>query len=179
MGLGEEDCYPDFQGGTSRVLDASCSPQSQPVKLSLLLLTWIYRPRQWPYSPPNPSPDERDFLQRYHQPHSQLDNISRALRYPTTKEYCGVEQSAVKYVVSNADGSLVALMSKHSTCRKHFFLSLCPDVSVSLAIAIANRNFSQHSLIRETIRIKSGAWDDARVLIYSALNHIKYCLPQG
>lgn len=47
------------------------------------------------------------------------------------------------------------------------------------AITIANKNFSQHSLIHETIRIKSGAWDDAGVFIYSTLNHIKYCLSQG
>ncbi|KAG1902148.1 coatomer WD associated region-domain-containing protein [Suillus fuscotomentosus] len=66
----------------------------------------------------------------------------------------------VKYVVWNADGSLVALMSKHT-------------------ITIANKNFSQNSLIHETIRIKSGAWDDTGVFIYSTLNHIKYCLPQG
>ncbi|KAF8889702.1 coatomer WD associated region-domain-containing protein [Infundibulicybe gibba] len=36
-----------------------------------------------------------------------------------------------------------------------------------------------HSLIHETIRIKSGAWDDAGVFIYSTLNHVKYCLSQG
>ena len=34
-------------------------------------------------------------------------------------------------------------------------------------------------MIHETIRIKSGAWDDAGVLIYSTFNDIKYCLPQG
>ena len=47
------------------------------------------------------------------------------------------------------------------------------------AITIANKNFSTHSLIHETIRIKSGAWDDAGVFIYSTLNHVKYCLSQG
>jgi hypothetical protein len=47
------------------------------------------------------------------------------------------------------------------------------------AITIANKNFSQHSLVHETIRIKSGAWDDAGVFIYSTLNHVKYCLAQG
>jgi coatomer subunit alpha len=47
------------------------------------------------------------------------------------------------------------------------------------AITIANKNFSQHTLIHETIRIKSGAWDDAGVFVYSTLNHIKYCLAQG
>lgn len=71
-----------------------------------------------------------------------------------------VNTPPVKYVVWNADGSLVALLSKHT-------------------ITIANRNFSQHCLIHETIRIKSGAWDDAGVFIYSTLNHIKYCLAQG
>ncbi|KAL4254742.1 Coatomer subunit alpha [Abortiporus biennis] len=66
----------------------------------------------------------------------------------------------VKYVIWSGDGSLVALLSKHT-------------------ITIANKNFSQHTLIHETIRIKSGAWDDSGVFIYSTLNHIKYCLAQG
>lgn len=47
------------------------------------------------------------------------------------------------------------------------------------AITIANKTFSQNSLIHETIRIKSGAWDDTGVFIYSTLNHVKYCLSQG
>lgn len=31
----------------------------------------------------------------------------------------------------------------------------------------------------QTIRVKSAAWDDNGVLIYTTLNHIKYCLPNG
>ncbi|KAJ3935811.1 MAG: coatomer subunit alpha-2 [Lentinula lateritia] len=76
------------------------------------------------------------------------------------KTLAEINSPPVKYVMWNADSSLVALMSKHT-------------------ITIANRNFSQHSLIHETIRIKSGAWDDAGVFIYSTLNHVKYCLYQG
>ncbi|KZT25720.1 coatomer subunit alpha-2 [Neolentinus lepideus HHB14362 ss-1] len=76
------------------------------------------------------------------------------------KTIAEVNTPPVKYVVWNADGSLVALLSKHT-------------------ITIANKIFSQHCLIHETIRIKSGAWDDAGVFIYSTLNHIKYCLAQG
>ncbi|KIY47415.1 Coatomer, alpha subunit [Fistulina hepatica ATCC 64428] len=76
------------------------------------------------------------------------------------KTIAEVNSPPVKYVVWSTDGSMVALMSKHT-------------------ITIANKTFSQHSLIHETIRIKSGAWDDAGVFIYSTLNHIKYCLPQG
>ena len=33
--------------------------------------------------------------------------------------------------------------------------------------------------VHETIRVKSAAWDDAGVLVYTTLNHIKYCLPNG
>ncbi|KAJ7877137.1 coatomer WD associated region-domain-containing protein [Mycena leptocephala] len=76
------------------------------------------------------------------------------------KTLAEVNSPPVKYVVWSNNGSLVALMSKHT-------------------ITIANENFSQHSLIHETIRIKSGAWDDSDVFIYSTLNHVKYCLSQG
>ena len=33
--------------------------------------------------------------------------------------------------------------------------------------------------VHETIRVKSAAWDDNGVLIYTTLNHIKFCLPNG
>ncbi|MBA0804447.1 hypothetical protein Gohar_004031, partial [Gossypium harknessii] len=33
--------------------------------------------------------------------------------------------------------------------------------------------------LHETIRVKSGAWDENGVFIYTTLNHIKYCLPNG
>lgn len=33
--------------------------------------------------------------------------------------------------------------------------------------------------MHETIRVKSAAWDDSGVLVYTTLNHIKYCLPNG
>lgn len=47
------------------------------------------------------------------------------------------------------------------------------------AILIANKNLGQSAMVHETIRIKSGAWDDSGIFIYSTLNHIKYALPQG
>jgi len=37
----------------------------------------------------------------------------------------------------------------------------------------------QQCLIHETIKIKSGAWDDIGIFVYSTLNHIKYALPNG
>lgn len=66
----------------------------------------------------------------------------------------------VKYVVWSADMSYMALLSKHT-------------------ITIANKSLEQTCLIHETIRIKSAAWDESGILIYSTLNHIKYALPQG
>ncbi|KAK4702638.1 coatomer subunit alpha, partial [Phenoliferia sp. Uapishka_3] len=66
----------------------------------------------------------------------------------------------VKYVVWSADNAMVALLSKHT-------------------IMIANKNLGQSAMVHETIRIKSGAWDDSGIFIYSTLNHIKYALPQG
>ena len=67
---------------------------------------------------------------------------------------------AVKYVSWSADMSLVAMLSKH-------------------AIVIANRKLGHACTVHETIRVKSGAWDDAGVFIYTTLNHIKYALPNG
>ncbi|KAK8854513.1 hypothetical protein IAR55_003252 [Kwoniella newhampshirensis] len=66
----------------------------------------------------------------------------------------------VKYVVWSTDGNMVALLSKHT-------------------ITIANKSLGQSALIHETIRIKSAAWDDSGILVYTTLNHIKYALPQG
>ncbi|KAI6124422.1 COPI alpha subunit C-terminus-domain-containing protein [Pisolithus croceorrhizus] len=62
-----------------------------------------------------------------------LSSTSSVLLYDLQQE---------KYVTWSSDGQLVALMSKHT-------------------VTIANKNFSESSLIHETIRIKSGAWDDS------------------
>lgn len=29
------------------------------------------------------------------------------------------------------------------------------------------------------MKVKSGVWDDSGTFIYTTLNHIKYCLPEG
>lgn len=71
-----------------------------------------------------------------------------------------VSSPPVKYVVWNTEGTMVALLSKHT-------------------ITLSSKTLSNNHLVHETIRIKSAAWDDAGVLIYSTLNHIKYALPSG
>ncbi|KAG0449917.1 hypothetical protein HPP92_027024 [Vanilla planifolia] len=67
---------------------------------------------------------------------------------------------AIKYVVWSTDMESIALLSKH-------------------AIVIANKKLVHRCTLHETIRVKSAAWDDNGVLIYTTLNHIKYCLPNG
>lgn len=66
----------------------------------------------------------------------------------------------VRYVVWSNDMESVALLSKHS-------------------IIIADKKLVHQCSLHETIRIKSGAWDDNGVFIYTTLNHMKYCLPNG
>jgi len=68
----------------------------------------------------------------------------------------------IKFVYwSNDKNPLVALLSKDS-------------------IIIANKKLEQLSVVHETtVKVKSGAWDDNGVFIYSTHTHIKYCLPTG
>ncbi|KAF2457363.1 coatomer WD associated region-domain-containing protein [Lineolata rhizophorae] len=68
--------------------------------------------------------------------------------------------NGVKYVVWSNDGLHAALLSKHN-------------------VTIVTKNLQQVSSLHETIRIKSATWDDAGVLLYSTLNHVKYTLMNG
>mmetsp|Transcript_1588 Transcript_1588/g.4763 ORF Transcript_1588/g.4763 Transcript_1588/m.4763 type:complete len:1272 (-) Transcript_1588:142-3957(-) len=66
----------------------------------------------------------------------------------------------VKYVVWNDDMSRVVLLGKHS-------------------LVIATRRLEHLATVHETVRVKSAAWDESGVIIYTTLNHLKYCLPNG
>lgn len=46
-------------------------------------------------------------------------------------------------------------------------------------ILICDRKLEQLCSINENIRVKSGAWDDSNVFIYTTSNHIKYALING
>lgn len=65
-----------------------------------------------------------------------------------------------KYAVWSEDNKRVALLGKH-------VIVLCTNKLAHLAT------------VHETIRVKSAAWDDSGVLLYTTLNHLKYCLPNG
>lgn len=76
------------------------------------------------------------------------------------KQLAELAVAGVKYVVWSNDGLYAALLSKHN-------------------VTIITKSLEQVSTLHETIRIKSAAWDDAGVLLYSTLNHIKYSLLNG
>jgi len=76
------------------------------------------------------------------------------------KQLAELAVAGVKYVVWSSDGLYAALLSKHN-------------------VTIVTKSLEQVSTLHETIRIKSAAWDDAGVLLYSTLNHIKYTLLNG
>lgn len=65
-----------------------------------------------------------------------------------------------KYAVWSEDNKRVALMGKH-------------------VIVLCTSKLDHLATIHETIRVKSAAWDDSGVLLYTTLNHLKYCLPNG
>lgn len=65
-----------------------------------------------------------------------------------------------RYVVWNNNLSVVALLSKHN-------------------VSIVNRKMERLCSFTETSRVKSGAWDDSGVFIYTTSNHIKYALTNG
>ncbi|KAK3724469.1 hypothetical protein LTR37_001093 [Vermiconidia calcicola] len=76
------------------------------------------------------------------------------------KQLAELAVTGVKYVVWSTDGLHAALLSKHN-------------------VTIVDKSLKQISTLHETIRIKSACWDDAGVLLYSTLNHVKYTLMNG
>ncbi|KAJ9134779.1 Coatomer subunit alpha [Pleurostoma richardsiae] len=76
------------------------------------------------------------------------------------KSIAELSVNGVKYVVWSNDNLYAALLSKHN-------------------VTIVTKTLEQVSTLHETIRIKSATWDDAGVLLYSTLNHIKYTLLNG
>eukprot|EP01090_Pellita_catalonica_P022877 TRINITY_DN906_c0_g1_i2.p1 TRINITY_DN906_c0_g1~~TRINITY_DN906_c0_g1_i2.p1 ORF type:complete len:930 (-),score=161.09 TRINITY_DN906_c0_g1_i2:177-2966(-) len=66
----------------------------------------------------------------------------------------------IKYTFWSPDKEFVALMGK--------------DVLI-----ITTKKLVLLCSIHETIRLKSGAWNDDNVFVYTTLNHIKYCLTNG
>ena len=71
-----------------------------------------------------------------------------------------VKIAKTRYVIWSADMTYVAIVAKHS-------------------IAICNRKMENLCTVNESVKIKSGAWDDSGVFVYTTSNHIKYTLTNG
>lgn len=71
-----------------------------------------------------------------------------------------VKIAKTRYVVWSADMTYVAIIAKHS-------------------IAVCNRKLENLCTVNESVKIKSGAWDDSGVFVYTTSNHIKYTLTNG
>ncbi|XP_076265254.1 coatomer subunit alpha isoform X1 [Rhynchophorus ferrugineus] len=71
-----------------------------------------------------------------------------------------VKVTKCRYVVWSGDMSYIALLAKHS-------------------VTVCNRKLEILCSIHENTRVKSGAWDDSGVFIYTTSNHIKYTLTNG
>ncbi|KAF6000986.1 hypothetical protein F1559_000612 [Cyanidiococcus yangmingshanensis] len=76
------------------------------------------------------------------------------------KALATLDAPLVQYAVWSEDRAQVALLAKHT-------------------LWLANRNLERLAFIHETMRIKSAAWDESQVLLYSTMSHLKYCLPNG
>jgi len=74
-----------------------------------------------------------------------------------TLKVTGGAAAKVKYVIWSADMNHVALLAKHT-------------------LTICNRKLESLTSIHESTRVKSGAWDDSGVFVYTTSNHIKYVL---
>ena len=53
------------------------------------------------------------------------------------------------------------------------------DFIVFPVVAICNRKLECLCTIHENIRVKSGAWEENGVFVYTTSNHIKYALING
>lgn len=71
-----------------------------------------------------------------------------------------VKVSKCRYAVWSADMSHVALLGRHT-------------------VTLCNRKLETLCTIHESTRVKSGAWDDTGVFIYTTSNHIKYAITNG
>uniref|UniRef100_A0A671KAG7 Coatomer subunit alpha n=1 Tax=Sinocyclocheilus anshuiensis TaxID=1608454 RepID=A0A671KAG7_9TELE len=101
-----------------------------------------------------------------------------------------VKIAKVKYVVWSSDANHVALLAKHGSENSLIgyigfnVLILQSQIATfkgcaSVSIMICNKKLESLCNIHENIRVKSGAWAENEVFIYTTSNHIKYALTSG
>ncbi|KAJ3093508.1 hypothetical protein HK100_006568 [Physocladia obscura] len=87
--------------------------------------------------------------------------------------------SFVNNIFSGGSGKNLILVTPTSAILFDTDLKMpISELNVSVLV-IATNQLKQLCMLHETIKIKSGAWDETGIFIYSTQNHIKYALPQG
>jgi len=76
------------------------------------------------------------------------------------RSLASIRAGKAKYAIWSNDMNYLSLLSKHQ-------------------LVICNRKLEQLCIIQENVPVKSGAWDDSGVFIYTTSNHIKYALING
>lgn len=76
------------------------------------------------------------------------------------RSLASVRVGKAKYAIWSNDMNYLSLLAKHQ-------------------LVICNRKLEQLCIIQENVPVKSGAWDDSGVFIYTTSNHIKYALING
>ncbi|CAF4864256.1 unnamed protein product, partial [Rotaria sp. Silwood1] len=76
------------------------------------------------------------------------------------RSLASVRIGKAKYAIWSNDMNYLSLLAKHQ-------------------LVICNRKLEQLCIIQENVPVKSGAWDDSGVFIYTTSNHIKYALVNG
>ncbi|CAF0971367.1 unnamed protein product [Rotaria magnacalcarata] len=76
------------------------------------------------------------------------------------RSLASVRVGKAKYAIWSNDMNYLSLLAKHQ-------------------LVICNRKLEQLCIIQENVPVKSGAWDDSGVFIYTTSNHIKYALVNG
>ena len=65
---------------------------------------------------------------------------------------------------------------KIKTKNDNYIWFVSPPIT---GISICNRKLDSLCTVHENIRVKSGAWDESGVFIYTTSNHIKYAITNG
>ena len=65
--------------------------------------------------------------------------------------------------------SVMHNLTSNAHCDEHIFTVL----------AICTKSLTTLATIQESTRIKSGAWDENGVFVYTTSNHVKYALTSG
>uniref|UniRef100_A0A8C2ZI24 Coatomer subunit alpha n=1 Tax=Cyclopterus lumpus TaxID=8103 RepID=A0A8C2ZI24_CYCLU len=107
------------------------------------------------------------------------NEIVKKVQVPSCEEifYAGTGSLLLR----DADGVTLFDVQQKRSLATVKIAKVNPNVFTSHSVLLVGRRWGSRSLcnIHENIRVKSGAWDESGVFIYTTSNHIKYALTSG